>query len=125
MVSTNGLGSDGHQYVINLTGVTNAQDITVTLNNVTDLLGSHSNTITVTLGLLVGDVNGDAVVNSADATLTRNRSGQATDATNFRTDFNVDAAINSADATIVRARSGQFIPPPPEPSHAVRRFEKF
>jgi hypothetical protein len=34
-VSSSGIGSDARQYVVNLTGVANAQRITVTLNNVT------------------------------------------------------------------------------------------
>jgi hypothetical protein len=45
-------------------------------------------------------------VNSGDASVTRNRSGQITDPTNFRSDVNVDGVVNSADATIVRARTG-------------------
>jgi hypothetical protein len=50
------------------------------------------------------------VVNSADALQTRNRSGQTTDATNFRSDLNIDGAINRGDALVVRSRSGNFIP---------------
>ncbi|MDQ6860885.1 MAG: dockerin type I domain-containing protein [Verrucomicrobiota bacterium] len=60
--------------------------------------------------ILVGDANGDGVVNSADATITRNRSGATTDGTNFRTDFNTDGTVNAADATIVRNASGHFVP---------------
>ena len=41
---------------------------------------------------------------------TRNRSGQATDATNFRSDVNADGFVNSGDTTVVRARSGTFLP---------------
>jgi hypothetical protein len=59
--------------------------------------------------VLVADVNGDGYVNSADATVTRTRSGQATNATNDRADVNHDGSVNSADATIVRARSGTSI----------------
>ena len=49
-------------------------------------------------------------MNAGDALQTRNRSGQATDATNFRSDVNVDAFVNSGDTTIVRSRSGNFLP---------------
>jgi hypothetical protein len=58
----------------------------------------------------VGDTNGDRFVNSGDALQTRTRSGQATDATNFRSDVNADGFINSGDTTLVRARSGTFVP---------------
>ena len=49
-------------------------------------------------------------VNAGDALQTRNRSGQATDATNFRSDVNADGFVNSGDTTVVRARSGTFLP---------------
>ena len=109
-VSSGAIGADTHQYIVNLTGVSDAQTITVNLTNVTDTLEDFSPTVTISLGMLIGDVNGDAVVNAADATLTRNRSGQTADAANFRADCNVDGSINSADATLVRNRSGNFIP---------------
>ncbi len=94
--------------VVNLTGVANAQRITVTLSGVSD--GANTGSIDVPMGLLLGDANGDGVVNSGDATITRNRSGQATDGTNFRTDFNLDGFINSGDAITVRNRSGNSLP---------------
>ncbi len=62
------------------------------------------------MGLLVGDTNGDGFVNTGDALQTRNRSGQATDATNFRSDVNTDGVVNSGDTTAVRSRSGTALP---------------
>ncbi len=70
----------------------------------------RSTNITIPMGVLVRDTNADAFVNSGDSTITRTRSGQNTDGTNFRSDYNVDGVINSGDSTIARARSGQFIP---------------
>ena len=64
----------------------------------------------VSFGLLVGDVNGDGVVNSGDTLQTRNRSGQPADATNFRADANLDGIVNSGDALMVRSRSGASLP---------------
>jgi hypothetical protein len=66
--------------------------------------------MTVNMGVLLGDVNADKVVNSADATVTRNDSGQNANATNFRADLNADGTINAADATIARNQSGQSLP---------------
>ncbi len=62
------------------------------------------------MGVLVGDTNGDRSVNAGDALQTRNRSGQTTDATNFRSDVNTDGFVNSGDTTVVRARSGSSLP---------------
>ena len=85
-----------------------AQLLTVTLLGVDE--AGYQRDVSVQIGVLVGDTNGDGVVNSADAQLTRNRSGQTTYGTNFRSDCNLDGSINSADALIVRARSGTNIP---------------
>jgi len=54
----------------------------------------------------VGDTNADGAVNSGDSTQTRNRSGQSTDAINFRSDVNTDGAVNSGDSFLVRSQSG-------------------
>ncbi|HEX8680062.1 MAG TPA: S8 family serine peptidase [Chthoniobacterales bacterium] len=94
---------------VNLTGVANAQTLTIELTDVTDGTRFLPPT-TIALGLLVGDTSGDGGVNSGDAGQTRSRSGQlATEAT-FRSDVNVDGAVNSGDAAIVRSRSGTAIP---------------
>ena len=61
------------------------------------------------VGFLVGDVNTDGTVNSGDSQVTRSRSGQVADNTNFSTDVNVDGAINSGDASVVRSKSGTTI----------------
>jgi hypothetical protein len=94
---------------VNLTGVSNAQQITVTLSNVTDALGQVLAPTAVNMKALVGDVNGDSAVNSGDSIVTRSRSGQTTDATNFRSDVNLDGSINSGDAAVVRSASGTGI----------------
>ena len=93
---------------VNLSGVGDAQRLVLTLNGVTngtDLLGD----VTVPLGVLAGDTNGDGAVNSGDAQQTRNGSGQETNAGNFRSDLNRDGAINSGDASIVRKNSGNTL----------------
>ena len=95
----------GNVVTIPLTNVANAQTINVSLNNV-----NGSTNMTIPLSLLIGDTNGDGFVDVGDSLQTRNRSGQTTDATNFRSDVNVDGVINSGDTTIVRARSGTALP---------------
>jgi len=67
----------------------------------------------ITAGILIGDTNGDGVVNSADVSQTKSRSGQPVDATNFRSDVNADGTINSADISLVKSKSGTALPPAP------------
>jgi hypothetical protein len=112
-VASSMVGSDPHQYIVNLTGVTDAQTITLSLTNVNDANGDFSALISLPMGFLLGDTNADRAVNAADATTTRNSSGLIANANNFRSDVNLDGTINAADATIVRGKSGDALPPAP------------
>lgn len=106
----------GNTVVVTLTGVANAQVVTFHADNVFDEYAQELSGASFDIGFLIGDVNSDGYVNSADATITRSRSGHSTDATNYRADANHDGSVNSADATIVRARSGTTIFPGTEPN---------
>ena len=66
----------GNTMSVNLTGVSDAQQITLTLTSVTDALSQVLPATTVNMRVLAGDINGDGAVNSADATVARNDSGQ-------------------------------------------------
>ena len=112
---TNGTGSvsssainpnNATQYLVNLTGVANAQYVTVTLTNVSDSLGDFSSTISASMGVLIADVNGNATVNASDVAQAKSRIGQPTDGTNFRADINANGAINATDVSIVKSRIG-------------------
>ena len=98
----------GSQVTVNLTGVTNAQRITVTLVNVND--GTHMGNVPVSMGVLVGDVNGNAVVNASDVSLTKSQVGQVISGSNFREDVNANGLINSVDAALVKAKVGTALP---------------
>ncbi len=113
VMSSNGLAGgtqtvNGAVVTVDLTAVANAQSVGITLINAND--GLIAGDVFIPLAVLIGDSNGDAVVNSGDSGQTRGRSGQTTDATNFRSDFNVDGTINSGDGFVARSRSGTFLP---------------
>ena len=101
-------GSGTSTLTVNLTGVINVQVITVTLNGVSG--GAGSGNIAISMGVLVGDTNANAVVNVGDTNQTKGRSGQTTDATNFRSDVNTDGTINVGDTNNVKSRSGTALP---------------
>ena len=112
----NGTGSvgtvsiNGREMIVPLTGVVDVQVVTVNAFNITTQDGGTLQSTSVQIGFLIGDVNGNGAVNVGDALLAKNRSGQTTNATNFRTDVNPDGVINTGDALIVRGRSGNFLP---------------
>jgi len=104
-------GTDPHRYIVNLAAATcNAQDVTLTLTGVTDDQGNTLATASVTMGLLLGDVDGDGTVTTADFSLTKADNGQSTDGTNFREDVNVNGRIDRSDAKIVRQQVGTSLP---------------
>jgi hypothetical protein len=112
---TSGTGSvssftfNGPQVTVNLTGVTNIQKITVTLFNVND--GTHMSNVPVSMGILVGDVNGNAAVNASDVSLTKAQVGQAVSGSNFREDVNANGTISATDVVLVKAEVGTALPP--------------
>ena len=100
----------GNVVTIPLTNVADQQTINVTLDGVNGAADEITANVVIPMSRLLGDTNGDRVVNSGDSTQTKNRAGQTTDATNFRSDVNVDGLVNSGDTTIVRGRSGTSLP---------------
>ncbi len=89
--------------------MTSGQTSTITLGAVSD--GVNTGDVSLLMAVLVGDTNGNGSVNAGDTVQTRSRSGQATDATNFRSDVNTDGFVNSGDTAVVRSRSGTALPP--------------
>jgi hypothetical protein len=99
--------SGGVQAIVDLVNVADNQQIAVTLN-VND--GLNSGPVTIPMGILAGDSNGDRTVNTGDALQVRSRSGGEVNANTFRSDVNADGTINSGDTLQVRIRSGNSLP---------------
>jgi sugar lactone lactonase YvrE len=103
--------TDAREYIVNLTGVTNAQTITVTLANVNDSAGNHSSAISVSMGVLVGDVNASAVVTSGDTNLCKAQALQQVTSANFRNDINASGAITTGDVNLIKQNALSQLPP--------------
>jgi hypothetical protein len=109
VASTSGNGTN--QAVINLTGVTNAQKITVKLLGVRFAVGGASADVPVTIGVLLADTSADRTTNSTDISQTKSQSGQSVGPSNFREDVTVDGNINSTDIALTKSKSGTALPP--------------
>jgi len=111
--------NDPHNYIVNLTGLPNAQYITTTLTNVTDSLGEFSSAVSATMGVLIGDVNANGVVTNADVSLVKAQvaAGGNVDpaGSNFRDDVNANGVISNADVSLTKAQvaAGAQLPSPP------------
>jgi hypothetical protein len=97
-------------YLVNLTGVSNAQRIAVTLTNVHDSAGNALPSLTAIMGVLVGDTTANGAVNSSDIAQTQSQSGQAVTQSNFREDVTINGSINSSDVALVQSKSGTGLP---------------
>jgi hypothetical protein len=117
---TSGIGSvtgsptfRGNTMTVNLTGVTDVQTITVTLSNVTDNFAQVLPNTAVSMGVLIGDAagTGDGRVSASDVGFVKSKSGQTTDATNFRADVAVNGSIDAGDIRLTKSKSGNVLPP--------------
>src|SRR5438552_3682944 len=102
-------GSGTSQITVNLTGVTNVQRITMTLHNVNN--GTTTGDVPISMGVLIGDVNGNAVVNASDVSLTKSQVGNPVTSSNFREDVNVNGTISATDVALVKSEVGTALPP--------------
>ena len=112
---------DRRQYIVNLTGVTNAQNLTVTLTNVTDFAGNVSSSVSATMAVLTGDTNADKFTDAIDVSQVKSQSGNAVTASNFREDVNVDNFIDAIDVSLVKSFSGTALGSAPGPAKTSPR----
>ena len=91
---------------VNLSGIGNAKQISVTLHGIVDEFGQMLPDITVPMITLVGDTSGNGTVNASDVSQTKAQSGHAVTAANCRQDVSINGTINASDVSLVKSRSG-------------------
>src|SRR5205085_5130169 len=69
------IGADPHQYIVNLTGVTTAQTLNLSLSNTADSAGNFSGTLSIPMSVMVGDTNADRFTDAIDVSQTKSQSG--------------------------------------------------
>jgi len=96
--------ADSHTLLVTFNGRTcNKQNVIVTLSDVHDDQGNTLASAETTVGLLIGDVDGDGHVGNGDIGNIQGHLGEITDDTNFRDDINADGHINNQDVQLARA----------------------
>jgi len=108
-ISSAAIDSDTHKYVVHLTGVTNAQRLTVALVNAHDSTNAIGN-VSATMAVLIGDTNADRFCDAVDVSQTKSQSGNPVTNANFREDVNVDGFIDAIDTSLVKSKSGTALP---------------
>lgn len=99
--------ANNSEIIVTLAGVADNKRGTVTSINP----GGSGLAFPVSIGFLLGDVNGLRAVNASDISGVKARVGQSIDNSNFKFDVNVSGAIDPADVSAVKARSGLVLAP--------------
>ena len=73
--------------------------------------GTSTGDVPVSMGVLVGDVNGNAAVNASDVSLTKSQVGNPVTSSNFREDLNANGTISATDVALVKSEVGTALPP--------------
>jgi hypothetical protein len=102
----------GSTVVVNLTGVTNAQYVTVSLTSVGSTDGGTGGIGEARVGFLEGDVNQSRVVTVADLGLVNAQLAQPVTAANFLKDVNATGTLTVADKGITNSRLTNSLPTP-------------
>jgi hypothetical protein len=111
---TTGTGSvsstsmSGNQVFVNLTGVTNAQTIQVTLLAVND--GTATNNLNIPMSVLLGDVDATGRVDGNDVSAVQSHTRQTTDGTNYQYDVDVTGRIDGNDVSTTQAQTRTSLP---------------
>lgn len=102
----------GNDVNVALSGLVDAQYVTLTLTNVAGTDGSTGGTGVVRIGFLVGDVNQSRVVSLADLGLVNAQLAQPVTAANYLKDVNANGTLTLADKGITNASLTHSLPPP-------------
>jgi hypothetical protein len=96
--------ASGNEVEVLATGIPDNRRVTVSLTNVNGTFNTS-----VSLGFLLGDVNGSRTVTSADLLAAKGKSAQAVNSSNFVFDVNLTGGITSTDLLAIKGRSGQVL----------------
>lgn len=109
-ISSSKIGADAREYIVKLSGVDNAQEVAVTLNNMTDSAGNFGSLLSVSMGVLIGDATNNGVVNSSDVGEVKSPSGTPVTSANFRADIDANGSLNDTDVGLVKHFVGSALP---------------
>src|ERR1700730_14565333 len=110
VTSSNIDSNDAHNYIVNLTGVTNAQVVTVSLTDVTDSVGNFSSAVSASMGVLFGDVNFTGLVDGNDVSGVQTHTRQTADASNFMFDVDTTGLIDGNDVATTQRQTRTSLP---------------
>ncbi len=103
---------NGAEMIVPLTGVGNAQYVTIAVSNVVAMDGSTGGAGSIRVGFLRADVNQNRVVAVSDLGLVNAQLAQAVSVSNYLRDVNASGTLTVADKSIANAALTTALPPP-------------
>lgn len=100
-----GTSTSGNEVTVTLDQVSNGQTLMVNLFGVID--GGAPRDITVPMGVLLGDVNGNGAVTNGDVALVKAQVGNSVTDENFKDDVNANGIISNGDVSLTKSRVAQ------------------
>jgi hypothetical protein len=101
-------GNNSNTVTINLGNVSNGQRTTITLlaaNN-----GTNTNDVAIQMGVLVGDVDANGVVDGNDVSGVQSHTRQTANNTNFQYDVDANGVIDGNDVSITQSHTRTGLP---------------
>jgi Dockerin type I domain len=90
--------------------VADAQRVTVTLNNVADALGNSATSISTTIAVLLGDVDGNGRVDGNDVSAVQSHTRQVANSNNFPYDVDLNGRIDGNDVSATQSHTRNALP---------------
>src|SRR4029079_3598555 len=98
----------GKQVVVPLSGMPNGQIVRLKIGDVVGDSGAAQDA-TLEIRFLLGDVNGDGVVNEKDVRLAQNAAGNNFTGENCRRDYNHSGKIDADDLVLIRVKLSTMV----------------
>ena len=95
----------GTDVIVTIPSLVDAARVTVSVRGV----NASPQIFSASVGFLVGDVTNSRSVSASDVSGVKARSGQTTNASNFKFDLNTSGSIDASDILMVKARSGSTL----------------
>ena len=101
--------AQGNDVIVTIPVIADNKRATITLIGVTGL-GGAGNPQAVSMGFLLGDVNGSRSVNASDISAFKTQLGLPISSANFKFDVNTSGSVTAADVSAMKLRSGLVMP---------------
>jgi fibronectin-binding autotransporter adhesin len=94
---------------VDLHSAPNGRRLSINLGNVSD--GTDTVNLSILMGVLLGDANGNGRVSNSDVSSIQAQVGASVGASNFRNDVNANGTLSNGDVAAAQAQVGAQLPP--------------